>query len=232
MNDDPRDLLAAQQNLVIRVRTLQRATWFPLTIFAIITFLAIPIERLSHRTIGNCVAKIAVSNEPHYCRIYSISGLFYWPIALVIAYVVISFFYTIKTRGLGAETSAKKFVIPGIFISIALSLASYLLFLFASGHHSVLGIYFLDPSNATIFRIIGPSFSICLALVFLALFEKNYLLLFFDLLYGLLILWPPVRGVKNNGFWSLAPNRVIDGGFLLMLGLAFYLVQRRDVKYK
>jgi hypothetical protein len=232
MNSDPRDLLAVQANLVNQVRTLQRATWFPLTMIAIITFLAIPIERLSHRAIGNCTAVISAGNEPHYCRIYSISGLFYWPIALVIAYVTISFFYTIKSRELGAETNAKKYVIPGILISILLSLASYLLFLFSSGHHSVLGIYFLDPSNAIIFRMIGPSFSICLALVFLARFEKNYLLIFFDVLYGVLILWPPIRGVKTNGFWSLAPNRVIDGGFLLLLGLAFYLVQRRDVKYK
>ena len=230
MSNDPRDLLATQGHLVKRVRISQRATWFPLLVFAFTTFLAIPIERLSHRTVGNCDFVTASSSTPHFCRVYSFSGLFYWPIVLVIAYVIISFFYTLKSRELGVETNARRYVIPGVVISILLSLASYLLFLSSSNQHSVLGIYFLDPSNAIIFRIIGPAFSIGLALIFLARFEKNLPLLICDLLYGVLVLWPPVRGVKTRGFWSLAPNRVIDGGFLLVIGTIFWLVQRRDAK--
>lgn len=232
MNEDPRDLLETQENLVKRVRTSQRSTWFPLTFLSIVTFLAIPIERIGHRTVGNCTSATATTDVPHFCRIYSFSGLFYWPIALVIAYAVISYFYKTRSRELGAETGASKYVVPGVVISILLGLASYLLFLFSSGQHSRLEIYFLDPSNQIIFRIISPAFSICLALLFLARFERNLPLLICDVLYGAIVLWPPVRGIKSHGFWSLAPNRVIDGGFLLLIGLIFWLLQRRDVKQK
>ena len=232
MNSDPRDLLATQGNLVKRVRTSQRSTWFPLTFLSIVTFLAIPVERLGHRTVGNCISSTAPTDAPHFCRIYSFSGLFYWPIALVIAYAVISYFYKTRSRELGAETSAGKYVIPGMIISILLGLASYLLYLVSSGQNSRLESYFLDPSNALIFRAISPAFSICLALLFLARFERNLLLFICDVLYGVIVLWPPVRGIESHGFWSLAPNRVVDGGFLLLIGLILWFLQRRDAKQK
>ncbi len=230
MDDDPREILAAQAGFVKEVRTSQRATWFPLIVLAIVTFLAIPIERLGRRTIGECGAVTSASSTPHFCRIYSVSGLIYWPIALVIAYAVISNFYKIKSRELGVETSARKYVIPGAAIAILLSAASYLLFLFSSRQRSVLGIYFMDPSNSIIFRALAPAFSICLALLFLARFEKNNVLLVFDLLYGVLVLWPPIRGLHRTGFWSLAPYRVIDGGVLLIVGILFSLTQRTEAK--
>ena len=196
---------------------------------AVATYVAIPVERISRRTVGDCGSTSSLSTTPHFCRIYSLSGLFYWPLALLAVYALVSYFYTVKSRELGVETSAKAFVVPGILIAALLSLASYLLFLFSSGHRPILGVYFIDPSNSIIFRLLSPAFSIGLALLFLARFEKNRLLLILDLIYCVVVLWPPARGVHSRGFWSLAPYRMIDGGLLLLAGILFALAQRSSL---
>jgi hypothetical protein len=41
--DDPRRLLSSTRELAERVRKEQRATWFPLLVFAAVTFAAIPV---------------------------------------------------------------------------------------------------------------------------------------------------------------------------------------------
>ena len=50
--DDPRRLLSSTRELAQRVRKEQRATWFPLLVFAAVTFAAIPVLRFSGRHLG------------------------------------------------------------------------------------------------------------------------------------------------------------------------------------
>ena len=53
--DDPRRLLSGARELAQRVRRAQRATWFPLLVFAAVTFASIRVYRYGGLHLGNCV---------------------------------------------------------------------------------------------------------------------------------------------------------------------------------
>ena len=97
--DDPHRLLSNTRELAQRVRRAQRATWFPLLVFAILTFASIPVRRYSGHHL-DCVT------VPRVCTVYSNAEFVYWPIALVLAYVVIATFYIRRSRARGSDTRA------------------------------------------------------------------------------------------------------------------------------
>jgi hypothetical protein len=221
------DLVASQKSLMHQIHKAQRRTWFPLMVLALATFLAIPFERISHKSVGGCGAALEAGTlAPHYCRIYSFSGFFYWPIALTLSYLAISVFYRTQTRKIGAQTSAKTFVLPGALIGLALSALSYLLYLITSRREQIFGFNVLDPTHSIIYRVLSPAFSVGLALFFLARAESNRLLLLFTVTYCVAVLWQPLDGIHLVGFWSLAPYRVIDGTLLILFSVTFFLLQR------
>src|SRR6516165_2959311 len=79
--DDPRRLLSSTRELAQRVRKEQRATWFPLLVFAAVTFPAIPILRYSGRHLGPCTA---TGPGLKVCTVYPNAQFVYWPIAVVL----------------------------------------------------------------------------------------------------------------------------------------------------
>ncbi len=225
-NDSPLRFLSQQRKLISRVHLAQRATWFPLTLLGLVTFLAIPIERLSHRKIGSCGSFVSQGNTATACRIYTVSGLYYWPIALVISYLVISRYFLNRSRELGVETRAHRYAYPGIALAFVLGFASYSIAHLSVGVHNILGLHLQDSSAGIFFRFLGPSCSIGIGLLFLAWFERNIALLVFDIFYLGVVLWPPSFKFHTHGFWSIAPYRMIDGGALVIAGLGFALYQR------
>src|SRR2546423_3982349 len=86
---DPRNLLSATRDLVRRVRLAQRGAWFPLLVFAAVTLAAIPFNRYGRHPI-HCSS---IRSAGDVCTAYSALALWYWPVALLAAYLAISWFY-------------------------------------------------------------------------------------------------------------------------------------------
>jgi len=116
--DDPRRLLSSTRELAQRVRKEQRATWFPLLVFAAVTFAAIPILRYSGRHLGPCTA---TGPGLKVCTVYPNAQFVYWPIALVLAYTAIAAFYIHRSRALGIETRVRPYAVAGIIIAVVLT---------------------------------------------------------------------------------------------------------------
>lgn len=228
-SEDPRTLLTGSRNLAKRVHQDQRATWFPLMIFSFLTFLAIPAERLSHRTLGTCGTFSTQKLSGSVCRVYSTSGLVYWPIALIAAYIAISILYSRRSRARGAETRVEKYVLVGIVLAVLLTSASLLMAHLSVGEHIILGIHLQEPSLGIFFRLISPACSIGLSLLVLARLERNRALLAADLLYLMIVLIPVNFGWVTHGTrWYSSPNRIIDGSILLLMGIGFAMAQLRS----
>jgi hypothetical protein len=87
--DDPRVLLSTTRDLTHRVRIAQRGAWFPLLVFAAVTFGAIPFSRYG----GHPTHCSSVQGRGSACFIHSSLALWYWPIALLVAFVLIGWFY-------------------------------------------------------------------------------------------------------------------------------------------
>jgi hypothetical protein len=115
--DDPHRLLSSTHELAQRVRREQRATWFPLLVLAAVTFAAIPVLRYSGRHLGPCAA---TGPGMQVCTVYPNAQFVYWPIALVLAYVVIAAFYIRRSRARGIETRVRPYAIAGIILAVAL----------------------------------------------------------------------------------------------------------------
>ena len=115
--DDPHRLLSNVRNLTQRVRQEQRATWFPLLVFAALTFASIPVRRYS----GHHLDCVAVPPGGRICTVYSEAEFAYWPIAMVSAYVAIAAFYIRRSRARGVGTRVRPYAIAGIIIAAALT---------------------------------------------------------------------------------------------------------------
>jgi hypothetical protein len=89
----------------------------------------------------------------------------------------------------------------------------------------VLGVHVVDM----FFGLASPALAIGLALVVLALVERNLALLLVTVVYLVLVVVPPADlgwGIYFPSPWYFLPRLVIDGTVLLLAGLAFARVQR------
>ena len=230
-SEDPRDYLRTHKALIKRVRESQRATWFPLLLLAFVTFLAIPIEHFSRRKIGACGSYVPIHTLPTQtlCRVYTPWGQIYWPIALVASYIAVSIYYRKRSLARGVETSAKSYVIIGIALSILLSFASFLIAHIRLRRYEFLAFHLDEHSMSLFLRLISPAGSIGLALLYLARFERNRILLLIDLVYLVVVLGPINFGwVVEGAPWGMLPSRVIDGGILFVAGIGLALFQHRQ----
>jgi hypothetical protein len=217
--DDPRQLLSGTRELAERVRRAQRATWFPLLVFAAVTFASIPVYRyggIYH--FGKCVVTGAGLRA---CAIYPNGEFVYWPAALVLAYAVISAFYIRRSRARGIETRVRPYAIAGIIIAVLLIGAT----LWALNYHWVGGPAGLHSLGM---RLATPTCAIGLALLVLAWAERNRALLLLTLAYLAVVLVPVNFGwvLDPLSRWYFVPRLVIDGSVLLLGGIGFALAQR------
>jgi hypothetical protein len=219
---DPRQLLAGARGLTQDVRHAQRATWFPLLVFAAVTFAAIPVYRY-----GSYASTCRAVSLGRVCAVYSTAGFVYWPIALVLAYVAIAAFYIHQAWARGVGTPVGPYVAAGIVIAAVLTFASVWV-----AHHPTggLDVLWLHGPRTYIFfsRLLGPACAIGLALLVLAWAEHNRGLLLFTVGYLVMVLAPITFGWVMAGptRWAYTPHLVIFGSVLLLGGLGFALAQR------
>ena len=217
-----RQLLSSSRELTRRVRNTQRATWFPLLVFAAVTFAAIPIDRYGHYAL-TCRTR----PPARVCSVYNTAGFVYWPIALVLAYVAIAGFYLRRSADRGVGSRARPYVSAGIVIAVLVTAAS----IWAAHHPPIGGSYLgFGPRQGfgLLNRLTGPACAIGLALLVLAWVERSRSLLVFTLGYLAVVLIPIDFGWTNHrpSPWAFLPHLVIDGSLLLLAGIAFALAQR------
>src|SRR4051812_44602768 len=116
---NPRVQLSFTRDLARRVRRAQRADWFPLLVFAVVTFLAIPVTRAGHAA-GLTCRGIAVTGQtsPRVCVAHNSAAYIYWPVALIGAYALIAGFYIRLSRVRGVGTPVLPYVITGLTLAI------------------------------------------------------------------------------------------------------------------
>ena len=209
--DDPQRLLSSTRELTQRVRRDQRATWFPLLVFAVLTFASIPVRRYSGHHL-DCAA------VPRVCTVYSDAEFVYWPVALVLAYVAIAGFYIRRSRARGVGTRVRPYAIAGIIIAVVLT-----------------GVALWEVRNPPVhpvglsglaYQLARPAGAIGLALLVLAWVERNRALLLLTLAYLAAVLVPITFGPLQPGApWYLYPA-VVQGSVLLLGGIGFALAQR------
>ena len=216
--DDPHRLLSSTRELARRVRKDQRATWFPLLVFAAVTFASIPVYRYGGiHHFGTCVA---AGPGRRACAIYPNGEFVYWPAALVLAYAVIAAFYIRRSRARGIETRVRPYAIAGIIIAVALIGAA----LWELSNPSASGPVGLHGLG---WRLATPTCAIGLALLVLARAERNRALLILTLAYLVVVLAPINFGWVMDPLsrWYFVPRLVIDGSVLLLGGIGFALAQ-------
>jgi hypothetical protein len=208
--DDPHRLLSSARDLVRRVRKEQRATWFPLLVFAALTFISIPVRRYSGHHL-DC------QGNGGSCRVYSDADFWYWRVALVLAYLAIAIFYVRRSRAKGLGTRVLPYVVVGIVVAVALTGAALW-----ELHQPP-----AEPSPlAYLYRLVLPGGSVGLALLVLAWVEHNRALLALTLAYLAVILVPiPSAQFQANPPWYALPA-VTQGAVLLLGGIGFALAQR------
>ncbi len=213
--DDPHRLLSNTRELAQRVRREQRATWFPLLVFAALTFASIPVRRYS----GHHLDCLAVP-DGRICRVYSDAEFVYWPIALVLAYVAIAAFYIRRSRARGVGTRVRPYAIAGIIVAVALTgIALWEL------HNPTVGQNPMGLSSLP-YRLASPGAAIGLALLVLAWAERNRALLLLTLAYLAAVLAPiTFRWIQHDLPWYSLPL-VFQGSVLLLGGIGFALAQR------
>ena len=209
--DDPHGLLSSTRDLVRQVRKTQRATWFPLLVFAAVTFAAIPVYRVGGPHLGACVA----ASPGRVCSVSFIAGLVYWPIALVLAYVAIAAFYLRRSRARGVGTRVRPYVVAGIVFALVATGGA----LWAAQHPVAYG------QGVWLARLARPSCSIGLALLVLAWVERNRALVVLALGYLAVLVVPVTFGSVLRG-WTYLPQFLIDGSILLLGAIGFALAQR------
>jgi len=201
--------------LARRVRSEQRATWFPLLVFAAVTFAAIPFDRYGHRVL-TCRPVPTIGPAARVCSGYSNAAFVYWPIALVLAYVAIAVFSLHLARERGVGTRVLPYVIVGIVIAIVVTAASVW-----AAHSPPL------PPHPW-YRFAGPAAGIGLGLLVLAWVDRSVTLLAIAAGYLAIVVVPINFGwvAHHPSRWAFLPHLVISGGILLLAGIGFALAQR------
>ncbi|QMU73206.1 hypothetical protein [Streptacidiphilus sp. P02-A3a] len=203
---DPRQLLAMRRVLVHRVRREQRGAWFPLLVFAAVRFGAAPVVRYGQGDHG-------VGDLP--------PAMWYWPVALSLAYAAISWFYLRRGDRLGLGTRVGPYLALGIALLVIIT-----------GYVSWTAMHpgFLDglhgPSPVGLFfnTVVSPAGTIGLALLLLARIERSWPLLAVTSAY--LVIMLSSGSLPDPSAWGFLPGLLAEGGVLLIGGVGLGLLQR------
>jgi hypothetical protein len=219
--DDPHRLLSEARELARRVRKDQRATWFPLLVFAVLTFAAIPATRYG----GHHLDCRALSRGGE-CRVFSDTEFVYWPVALVLAYATIAAFYIRRSRARGLGTRVRPYAIAGIIVAVALTAVALWEFRNPPVDQNLLGLNLTGLPD----RMASPAAAIGLALLVLARAERNPALLLLTIAYLAAVLVPVTfggvpGGAQHNPPWFDLPL-AFQGTVLLLGGIGFALARR------
>ncbi|HTZ42964.1 MAG TPA: hypothetical protein VMB79_03815 [Jatrophihabitans sp.] len=224
---DPRARLAASRGLARRVRRERRATWFPLLVFAVVTFLAIPVTRNGHAVGLNCRA-LPVAGPPlaRVCVAHNSAAFVYWPVALIVAYLVIAAFHLHRSRARGVAGRIGPYLVVGVLLAVAVTAGS----VWASrtvltGRYDIVGWHLLGRD---VYQLVAPACAIGLALLVLAAIERSVALLLVTLAYLVVAVGGVDLGwrIAAPSPWTFVPHLVVAGGILLLASAGFAVAQR------
>jgi hypothetical protein len=222
----PRALLSSSRDLTRKVRAAQRGTWFPLLLFGVLTFGALPVDRYSsyRRT-------CRTSHGGTSCWIYSNWSFVYWPAALVVAYVAVAAFYLRRSRNRGVGTRVQPYVIAGVVLALGLTTLSIWMAHNPPRPDDILGLHLQANLAAAAFRLVAPTAAIGLALLMLSRVERSWALLVFALLYLVIVVAGVDFGWVEPRFsvWRVLPHTAIAGFALLLGAVGFAAAERRSL---
>ena len=221
--ESAQNLLSATRDLARRVRLTQRGAWFPLLMFAAMTLGAIPFNRYGPHPI-HCTSS---PGGGHVCIAYSALGLWYWPVALLAAYVAISWFYLHRARRRGVGTRVQPYVLVGAVL--ALLTTAWALWVYAHPAFLAETLRSGSAQPATFLdRMASPTGAIGLALLLLAWIEASWALLTLTAVY--LIVQTSTVGIgarfSHPSPWAFLPHLLADGAVLLIGGIILAMTQR------
>lgn len=202
---DPQRLLADTRELAQRVRRAQRVTWSALLVLGVAILLAIPFYEYGHDVLAYCQARAG----GRVCTRYSTLAFWYWPVALVVAYVLIGAIFVRRARSRGVGTRVRAYVIGGIVLVAAATLVT----VWDLQHPlswAALGGGLLQPGSAAgarLDRLVGPLGVIGLGLLVLARVERSRAVAAFSVVYLV-----AVAATAPTGFH---PGRVFLPGLLV-----------------
>ena len=232
-NATPDALLSDAADLRRVVRSAQRATWFPLAVFAVLTLLALPVVRSAHRT-ETCSGSGHPPLGTRVCSVYTSASFVYWPIALIVGYAVIVAFYRWRAQRVGVGSRIQPYVIAGVALAVVLTAVAIYHAHNPGDVNNLFGIR-LSP-NSAMFRVenrlVTPEAAIGIGLLILAWVERSVLLLAFTIVYLVVLAsgarfgWSP--SLRSSA--SMDP-RIVIPGLLLAAGAAlFALYERRGLR--
>lgn len=212
--DDPRRRVSNARGLARQVRKEQRATWFPLLLFAALSFAFIPVVRYGGHHM-DCSAWPGGRD----CKVYSNAEFVYWPIALVLGYAAIVAFYIRRSWARGVGTRVRQYAIAGVILAVALTGVA----LWGSHNPPVdqnpMGLSGLPD------RLASPGAAVGLALLVLAWAERNRALLLPTFAYLTAVLAPVTSAAVQHGTpWYSLP--LFFQGSLLLLGAIGFALAR------
>jgi hypothetical protein len=221
--DEARGTLSATRDLTQRVRLAQRGAWFPLLVFAAVTFAAIPFSRYgphpTHCSTGNAGGYV--------CMVQPALALWYWPVALLAGYVVISWFYQRLSEHRGVGTRVQPYVVVGAVLTVLIAAWA-----FWSYAHPAFLVDTLwrrgDQPGQFVHRLASPAGAIGLALLLLAWIERSRALLVVTVLYLIVAVATVGLGASfaHPTPWAFLPHLLIDGGVLLVGGILIAATRR------
>ncbi len=221
-SDGPKDLLSATRHLTRRVRLTQRGAWFPLLVFAAVTLAAVPFYRYGHPH-RHCASP---RRGGYVCTVQATLALWYWPVALVVGYAGISWFYLRRTRQRGVGNRVQPYVAFGVLLALVATAWA----LWADAHPAFLvETLHLGLSRPTVvlYRIASPAAAIGLALLVLARIERSWPLLGLTVVYSIVaVASVGVGRFTHPSVWAFLPHLLLDGGVLLVGGIVLALAQR------
>jgi hypothetical protein len=191
-------------------------------VFAAVTLAAIPFYRYGHPH-RHCTS---TRGGGYVCSIHSSLALWYWPVALLVAYVAISWFYLHRAHQRGVGTRVQPYVVVGA----VLALLTTAWVLWADAHPVFLAETLRFGSSQPtdfLYRIASPAGGIGLALLLLAWIERSWPLLTLTVAYSIIIVATVGIGrFAHPSPWDFLPHLVLDGGVLLIGGIILALTQR------
>ncbi|WP_149030435.1 hypothetical protein [Kitasatospora sp. MBT66] len=239
----PQEVLASLGDLTRRVRAAQRATWFPLLLFGVLTLGGILVDRLTFRVEevtpcppGPSRADVVLT----VCTAAKQGSPLYWTAGIALVYAATAVFYVRRARARGVGSPIRPYVLTGVALVVVVAAT-----MFWVGRNGIpqpgepLDFWSLqlDPGAGTtqfLERLTGEAAAVGLPLLVLSWVERSRALLLFALAYLLLELVPISTGWAGIGAaspWSGLPRLIVPGVFLLLGALGFALVQlprRRD----
>lgn len=161
------------------------------------------------------------------CIIQPTLALWYWPVALLAAYLAISWFYLHLSHQRGVGTRARPYVVVGVVVTLVVGAWA----LWANGHPAFLaGTLRLQPGHAPrdfLYRIASPAAAIGFALLLLAWIERSWPLLSLTVVYMIIaVVTVGIGWFAHPSPWAFLPHLLIDGGVLFLGGILVAATQR------